>query len=249
MRDWRCASLTIAVLPLLCALPLSAAAQSEAAPPASARAAHLALIANFSARCPELKRADAEEEAVAVVVFRVGVTGLPTQASIRSSSHSESLDAAATSCVMKLRFQPATSPGSGEPVVSWQQIALRWLRPSNHAADSGITATTASTSATAPTSALASTGPLAAVPAAAPAVPGAQAARAVDTRVDVRVCVDGSGRLAQPPAVMRSSGDAQFDAAALRIAQSGSGSYHATTGAGPASASPCLPLILSIEEK
>jgi TonB family protein len=71
----------------------------------------------------------------------------------------------------------------------------------------------------------------------------------VDTRVDVRVCVDGSGRLAQPPAVMRSSGDAQFDAAALRIAQSGSGSYHATTGAGPASASPCLPLILSIEEK
>lgn len=239
MRDWRCASLTIAVLPLLCSLPLPAAAQSEAAPPASARAAHLALIANFSARCPELKRADPEEEAVAVVVFRVGVTGLPTQASIRSSSHSESLDAAATSCVMKLRFQPATSPGSGEPVVSWQQIALRWLRPSNHAADS----------ATAPTSALASTAPLAAAPAAAPAVPGAQAARAVDTRVDVRVCVDGSGRLAQPPAVVRSSGDAQFDAAALRIAQSGSGSYHATTGAGPASASPCLPLILSIEEK
>jgi TonB family protein len=245
MRDRRCASLTIAVLPLLCSLPPPAAAQSEAAPPASARAAHLALIANFSARCPELKRADPEEEAVAVVVFRVGLTGLPTQASIRSSSHSESLDAAATSCVMKLRFQPATSPGSGEPVVSWQQIALRWLRPSNHAADSGITPTTASTSATAPTSALASTAPLAA----APAVPGAQAARAVDTRVDVRVCVDGSGRLAQPPAVMRSSGDAQFDAAALRIAQSGSGSYHATTGADPASASPCLPLILSIEEK
>jgi TonB family protein len=239
MRDWRCASLTIAVLPLLCGLPLPAAAQSEAAAPASARAAHLALIANFSARCPELKRADPGEEAVAVVVFRVGVTGLPTQASIRSSSHSESLDAAATSCVMKLRFQPATSPGSGEPVVSWQQIALRWLRSS----------TAASTSATAPTSALASTAPLAAAPAAAPAVPGAQAAQAVDTRVDVRLCVDGSGRLAQPPAVMRSSGDAQFDAAALRIAQSGSGSYHATTGAGPASASPCLPLILSIEEK
>jgi TonB family protein len=239
MRDWRCASLTIAVLPLLCSLPLPAAAQSEAAAPAFARAAHLALIANFSARCPELKRADPGEEAVAVVVFRVGVTGLPTQASIRSSSHSESLDAAATSCVMKLRFQPATSPGSGEPVVSWQQIALRWLRSSSHAADS----------ATAPTSALASTAPLAAAPAAAPAVPGAQAAQAVDTRVDVRVCVDGSGRLAQPPAVMRSSGDAQFDAAALRIAQSGSGSYHATTGAGPASASPCLPLILSIEEK
>lgn len=245
MRDWRCASLTIAVLPLLCSLPLPAAAQSEAVPPASARAAHLALIANFSARCPELKRADPEEEAVASVVFRVGVTGLPTQASIRSSSHSEGLDAAATSCVMKLRFQPATSPGSGEPVVSWQQIALRWLRPSNHAAGSEITPTTASTSATAPTSALASTAPLAA----APAVAGAQAAQAVDTRVDVRVCVDGSGRLAQPPAVMRSSGDAQFDAAALRIAQSGSGSYHATTGAGPASASPCLPLILSIEEK
>jgi TonB family protein len=234
MGNWRCAELTGAVLLLLYGVSqVPAAAQSQPAPPAGARTARLALISNFSARCPELKRADAGEESVAIVVFQVGVSGLPSHASISSSSHSESLDAAATSCIMKLRFQPATSPGDGAPVVSWQQLALSWLRPSAHSADQSPPPTAAST------------------PAAAVAVddPRPRAAQAGDARVDVRVCVDRSGRLTQPPTVVRSSGDAQFDAAAESIAQSASGSYHPASSSGTASATECAPMTLSIEQR
>jgi TonB family protein len=243
MRDRRYAALTGAlVLPLLGSLaPIPAAAQSEASPPAAARTAHLAVITNFPARCPELKRADPGEEAVAIVIFQVGVTGLPSQASIRSSSHSEGLDAAAMSCIMKLRFQPATRPGDGEPVASWQQMALRWLRPSAHTADPGRTS--AAGAATAPASMSAPTP----APAAGALSPHPSGPR--DARVAVRVCVDGSGRLAQQPTVVRSSGDAQFDAAALRIAQSASGSYRPTRSLDPASTSDCVPLTLSIEQR
>jgi TonB family protein len=227
MRDWRRAGLTGAVLALSWSLPLiPAAAQSEASPPAAARTAHLAVISNFSASCPELKRADPDEETVAIVIFHVGVTGLPSHASISSSSHSETLDAAATSCIMKLRFQPATSPGDGEAVASWQQLALRWLKPSAHNAD-----------------------PSAPTPAPAPAAAGPHAAQAADARVDVRVCVDGNGKLAQPATVVRSSGDAQFDAAALRIARSASGSYRSTASLNPATTSECVPLTLSVEQR
>jgi TonB family protein len=241
MRDWRRAGLTGVVLPLFWSFPeLPAAAQSEDSPPAAVRTAHLAVISNFSARCPELKRADPAEEAIAVVVFRVGVSGLPSQASIRTSSHSASLDAAATSCVMQLRFQPATSPGDGEAVPSWQQLALRWLRPSAHNSDASPTS-----AARAPTSQPAS----GSAPAPAAAEPQPHAPPAADARVDVRVCVDGSGRLVHQPTVMHSSGDAQFDAAALRIAQSASGSYRPATGSDPVSASACTLLTLSIEQR
>jgi TonB family protein len=237
MRGWQCAVLTGVVL-LLWGLPqIPAAAQTEAAsPPAGARTARLAVISNFSARCPDLKRADPGEESVAIVVFEVGVTGLPSHASISTSSHSEGLDAAATSCIMKLRFQPATSPGDGEAVVSWQQMALRWLRPSAHSADPRPGAAVASMPAAAP----------APVPVAS--APRPQAAQAADARVDVRVCVDGSGKLARQPTVVRSSGDAQFDAAAVTIAQSASGSYRPTTSLDPASTD-CVPLTLSIEQR
>jgi TonB family protein len=248
MRDRRIPGLAGLSLPLLLCLPqMPAAAQSEASPPAAARTAHLALITNFSARCPELKRADPGEEAIAVVVFRVGVTGLPSDASISSSSHSAALDAAAMSCVMKLRFQPATRPGDGEAVASWQQLALRWLRPSAHAAESGSMSAPGSTPAAGSTSAAPVAMP-ALTPAPAPAglPPHAQPP---DARVDVRVCVDGEGKLAQRPTVVRSSGDAQFDAAALRVAQSASGSYRAVTGADAATGSDCVPLTLSLEQR
>lgn len=230
MRDWgRRAALTGVVLALLWSLipQLPAIAQSDDSPPATARTAKLAVITHFSARCPELKRGDPGEEPAAIVVFRVGVTGLPSHASISASSHSDGLDAAAMSCIMTLRFQPATRPGDGEAVASWQQMALRWLRPSAHNSDA---------TPTTPTPA-----PVSAPPAMSPPAHAA--------RVDVRVCVDGSGKLAQQPTVVRSSGDAQFDAAALRIAQSGSGSYRATTGVDPASTSDCSPLTLSIEQR
>jgi TonB family protein len=238
MRDWQSAGFTGAALLLLCGLPqFPLVAQSEDAPPAAARTARLALVSNFSARCPELKRADPGEEPVAIVIFEVGVTGLPTHASVSSSSHSESLDAAAMNCVMKLRFQPATSPGSGDPVVSWQQLALRWLRPSAHDADQSPRPTAAAMPATAPP------------PAVAVAEPAPRAAPGAAVRVDVRVCVDRSGRLAQQPTVVRSSGDTQFDSAAVRVAQSASGSYRAAASLDPANSAECAPLTLSIEQR
>jgi TonB family protein len=239
MREWQCAGLTGAVVLLLFyGLPQpSAAAQSDAAPPAGARTARVALISNFPARCPELKRAEPGEESVAIVVFQVGVSGLPSHASISSSSHSDSLDAAAASCVMQLRFQPATSPGSGDAVVSWQQLALRWLRPSAHSADQSPRPTGASLPAAAPASAVAVDDPR--PPATQPA----------DVRVDVRVCVDRSGKLARQPSVVRASGDAQFDAAAVKIAESASGSYPSASSLDTASTSECRPLTLSIEQR
>jgi outer membrane biosynthesis protein TonB len=240
MRDWRRRAGSISVaLALLWGLPqLPAAAQSADSPPAVARTANLAVIAHFSARCPDLRRADTGDETVAIVVFRVGVTGLPSHASISASSHSASLDAAATGCIMKLRFQPATRAGDGEAVASWQQMALRWLRSS--ARDAAPTSA-APAPASAPSSMSAPLPGAAAPPPHAPPTAGA--------RVDVCVCVDGTGTLAQQPTVARSSGDAQFDAAALRIAQSASGSYRPATRLDPASTSDCTPLTLSIEQR
>ena len=46
---------------------------------------------------------------------------------------------------------------------------------------------------------------------------------------EVHVCVDAMGKLSQEPKLVHSSGDAQFDAAALKIAGSGSGNYRAST--------------------
>jgi TonB family protein len=48
---------------------------------------------------------------------------------------------------------------------------------------------------------------------------------------EVRVCVDATGKLAQEPKLVHSSGDAQFDAAAMKIAGSASGNYRASTTA------------------
>jgi Gram-negative bacterial TonB protein C-terminal len=45
----------------------------------------------------------------------------------------------------------------------------------------------------------------------------------------VRVCVDPKGRLASDPAIVRGSGSARLDAAALKLARAGSGHYRATT--------------------
>jgi periplasmic protein TonB len=45
----------------------------------------------------------------------------------------------------------------------------------------------------------------------------------------VRVCVDGSGRLAANPTIAESSGSARLDQGALRLAKAGAGHYRATT--------------------
>lgn len=63
-------------------------------------------------------------------------------------------------------------------------------------------------------------------------------------RAEVNVCVDEAGRLTQEPAIIRSSGDAQFDAAAVDVAKAGSGQYRPPT----ADAKPlagCLQLVIN----
>jgi TonB family protein len=56
------------------------------------------------------------------------------------------------------------------------------------------------------------------------------AARSGVGTVEVRVCLDEKGRLAQNPAVIQSSGDSKFDDAALQVARSGSGHYRPASG-------------------
>ncbi|HEY2809547.1 MAG TPA: energy transducer TonB [Steroidobacteraceae bacterium] len=110
---------------------------------------------------------------------------------------------------MKLKFQPATSPGDAQPVDSWQQIGLRYASP-------------------APTNA-ASAPAVAGPPVAATAAVAGAAAAGTHERgrvTAVHVCVDAAGALTQPPRVTRSSGDAALDAAAVKAASSGSAYYH-----------------------
>jgi len=64
----------------------------------------------------------------------------------------------------------------------------------------------------------------------------------------VRVCVDGAGRLTADPVIAQSSGSARLDAAALRLAQAGSGHYLPSTEDGrPVSA--CYPFGVRFELK
>jgi len=190
-------------------------------------------------RCPDLRQADPGDSAVpvAVVVFHVGSTGVPSQAAIKTSSGSAELDSAALACVMKLKFLPATAAGEGGAVDTWQQIAWRSATHTAAAPAAPVpTAAAAIGAAAAGASAAAGTPAAAAIPTAPAAVRGAS--------TEVRVCADADGKLAQEPVVSRSSGDAAFDAAALEIARSGSGHYRSgiTTNGQPAAG--CL--VLSI---
>ncbi len=132
MRKCQCTTLICAVW--LMAQSNLATAQNVPAG-ASVSQAHVAWATDPTRRCPDLRIA--EDGAVAVVVFLVSSAGVPSRASIKSSSGSEALDAAALSCVMKLKFQPATRVGDGVPLDSWQAVAWRWVsRPSQAAAAS-----------------------------------------------------------------------------------------------------------------
>jgi TonB family protein len=187
----------------------AAAAGTSTALPDNALPARFALRFDPDVRCPDLRKADPEDEAVVVVVFMVGPTGVPSQPAVRISSGLPALDTAAISCVLKLRFLPATSVGDGNPVSSWQQAAWRWSRAGRAAQTTGT-------------------------PGPAPAPPGNQSreAHAGGGAAEVRVCVDAAGKLAQDPQLAQSSGDPDFDAAALQIARSGSGHYRPATGPG-----------------
>jgi hypothetical protein len=182
---------------LSAALLAAVAAPSWGGPPAGAelRDATIAIGYESKNRCPDLIQADVQEPSAALVVLVVGPSGVPSQPSLKSSSGSESLDTAALSCVMQLRFLPAVRAGEGSAMASWQQIAWKWGRGHTSVA----------------TAAVPVAGTLG-----APAAPGG---------AEVRVCADDGGKLTRDPAITRSSGDAALDEAALRIARAGAPYY------------------------
>ena len=223
MNNWLGVALTCAVL----SVPLDVhAAQTPPVPDNPIRAQTL-LGSNPKTRCPDLRIAD--EGTIAVVVFWVPRSGTPTQVSIKSSSGSNALDSAAISCVSRLRFAPATTIGVGDPIDSWQQIALRWANPGNAAPTAGAPASIAA--------------------AARQETSSGQAIGAQANSVTVHVCVDATGRLEQEPTIVQSSGMVSLDQAAVRIAASGSAYYRPDTSANGSPVSGCAQLAISFDAK
>jgi TonB family protein len=195
------------------------------------REANVAVGYEPKGRCPGLIQSDVQEPSAALIVLVVGPSGVPSQPSIKSSSGSESLDAAALSCVMQLRYLPAVRAGEGSAMASWQEIAWKWGR--EHLAQgppaSGIPPAAAATPGAGGTAASGSSGP-----------------HAASGGAEVRVCADESGKLTQDPVITRSSGDAGLDEAALRIARAGAAYYRP---AGATAATGCAQLAIKFEMK
>ena len=196
--------LTVACL-VLAAQPQAGVAQDRSSAPAAGELinARLAWGADPAKRCPDLRQAVAPEGTMTVVQFRVGPTGVPSQASIRTSSGSAGFDAAAMSCVLKLHFLPATHAGDGAAVDSWQQMALKSAGP-----------------VSAPQTARCDTSPTqGSVVMADPQEldDKKHAPVAAMQRAGVCVCIDETGKLAQPPVLTDSSGVPAFDKAALEL--------------------------------
>jgi TonB family protein len=179
----------------------------------------------------------ADDGAAAVVVFFVSAAGIPSRASIKSSSGSETFDAAAMSCVLKLRFQAATRFGDGVPVESWQALGWRQVSPPQRLADADATSR-------APTP-----GPPAAALIGTEAAAAAARPPSASRSVGVRACADAAGKLAAEPTIIRSSGDAALDEAALKIARSGAGYYRPATSAGAPPLSGCARLEIQFDAK
>jgi TonB family protein len=236
MREWRCATLTCAVL-----LPVQAntgAAQNMPGPLAVSPA-HVAWRFDPISQCPDLRIA---EDGAAVVVFQVGVSGVPSHASIKASSGSEALDSAATNCVLKLRFQPATRAGDGVAVDSWQETAWRWATQREQHRDPRGTASRASSQDDQNSNAL-----IAAKEHDASVRP--ESIPPKEAKVELHVCSDVAGKLAQDPTIIRSSGDPGLDEAAVAIAKSGSGYYRPATTLGGKPVSGCAQLSIKFEIK
>jgi len=213
----------------LACVVLSARADISAAEtqPVSYIRAQTSLGFNPNTRCPDLRIAD--EGTAAVIVFWLPKNGIQSKISIKSSSGSDALDSAALSCVSKLRFASATRVGDGEPIDSWQQIAFRWHTQGN--ADE----TQAVSSAGAPAQIAANT---------KQDVSGGQA-----KSVTVRVCADETGRLEKDPTIVRSSGTASLDQAAVRIAAAGSAYYRPDASSNGPPVSGCVQLAIKFETK
>jgi TonB family protein len=225
MRNWQW---TILICAALLTAQSNICAAQNAPTGASISQARVAWTSDPARRCPDLRIAD--DGAVAVVVFLVSSGGVPSRASIKSSSGSEALDAAALNCVMKLKFQPATRVGEGVPVDSWQAMAWRWVsRPSQ-------ASTPQPQNANAPV----------ATPEAAVA---GRPENSPFKEVEVRVCSDAAGKLVQDPSIIHSSGDTGLDQAAVKIAKSGSGYYRPATSSVGQPVSGCAQLAIKFEIK
>jgi TonB family protein len=235
MRNWLCLTFTCVIL------SVRAEAAQPAPVPDNPPSAQTSLGFNPKTRCPDLRIAD--EGTIAAVIFWLPRSGTPSKISIRSSSGSDALDAAAISCVSRLRFAPATRLGDGELMDSWRQIAFRWADQGN---GNGTRATTPQT-------------PLSGASRASEPIAGAPAQTAADARKDdsggradsvtVHVCVDEAGTLKQDPTIVRSSGKASLDQAAVKIAASGSAYYRPDTSSNGPLMSGCAQLVIKFETK
>jgi len=234
MRKSRCTTLTCAVL---LAVQANAGAAQSIPGSASISLAHVAWRSDPIRQCPDLRIA---EDGAAVVAFLVGVSGVPSRASIKSSSGSEALDTAAMNCVLKLRFQPATRAGDGVAVDSWQEIAWRWATQREQYRDPQGSASRASPQDDQKSIALA---------AAKERDASTRPDPPKEAKVELHVCSDIAGKLAQDPTVIRSSGDPGLDEAAVAIAKSGSGYYRPATTLGGKPVSGCAQLAIKFEIK
>jgi TonB family protein len=178
---------------------------------------------NPKTRCPDLRIAD--EGTITVVVFWLSRSGIASQVSIKSSSGSNTLDSAAVACVSKLRFSPATTVGTGDPVDSWQRVAFRW-------ADQGHTDQMRTPAA-----------PVQGAP------EGQSEANGQANTVTVHVCTDEMGKLKEAPAIVHSSGVSALDQAAVKIAASGSAYYRPGTPSNGPSVSGCAQLAIKFDSK
>lgn len=177
-----------------------------------------------------------------MVVFLVGTSGVPSRASIKSSSGSEALDTAAMKCVWRLRFQPAIRTGDGVAVDSWQEVAWRWATQREQHRDPQGTASRESQQDDQNSIAL-----IAAKENDASARPESSPPK--EAKVELHVCSDVAGKLAQDPTIIRSSGDPGLDEAAIAIAKSGSGYYRPATTSGGKPVSGCAQLAIKFEIK
>jgi TonB family protein len=217
MHNWLGATLTCVVL----SVPVDVHAAPVPPVPKNPLQAQTALGFNPKTRCPDLRITDAGT--MAVVVFWLPSSGIPSHISIKSSSGSNALDSATISCVSKLRFAAATTLGNGDPIDSWQQIALSWASPASE--------------------------PIAGAPAEITANAKQDDSRVHANNVTVHVCVDEAGKLEQDPTIVHSSGIASLDQAAVRIAASGSAYYRPDTSPNGPPASGCAQLAIKFDMK
>jgi TonB family protein len=217
MHNWLGATLTCLIL------SVTVDVHAAPVPPVSQNPlqAQTALGFNTKTLCPELRITDAET--MAVVVFWLPSSGVPSHISIRSSSGSNALDSATLNCVSKLRFAPATTLGSGDPIDSWQQVALSWASRASEQ--------------------------IAGAPAKITANAQQDDSRGQANNVTVHVCVDAAGKLEQDPTIVHSSGIASLDQAAVKIAASGSAYYRPDTSPNGPPASGCAQLVIKFDMK